>query len=165
MQLNTELVRVAIVHNSEGSLVSHAVQAALSSHSSLESLLAGVQALLSLPESTQESSLVDVCNSTLDSDEILELLYSAATNSTIDAHTRFSRTVLGLEAGQNALLSNGKVRHVAVRETASMMMFYCSLLDLCLKEKCSVKPIGTCSTVSNQTPMLLTWCQWWEVWS
>lgn len=153
-------MRVAIIHNSEGSFLSHAVQAALSSHSSLESLVAGVQALLSLPESTQDL-LLDACNSTLDSTEILELLYSAETNSTIEVHTRFSRTVLGLEAGQNALLSNGKVSFCQGNCLyVCIMMFNYSLLDLCLEEKCLVKLIGTCYTAWNLTLTLPAWCHW-----
>ena len=111
MQLSSQLVRVAIVHNTgEGCLLSRAVQAALSSHSSLEARVVGVQTLLSLPDSFQDSLFVDACNGTLDSEEMKRLLYSAETNSTITSQTHYSRTVLGLGAGQSALLSNGKVR-------------------------------------------------------
>lgn len=108
--MSSSLVRVAIVHNTdEGCLLSHAVQAALSSHSSLKTLVADVQLLLSLPDLLQDASLADAWGSTSDPGELKKRLYSADTNSTITSQTHYSRTVLGLEAGQSALLSNGKV--------------------------------------------------------
>ncbi len=110
-QLRTEVVRVALVHSNEGSLLSRAVQVALSSHSTMSSLFACLQGLLNLVEVVEVASVVDVCPRTLGANDAMELLFSAETNSSVAEHTLFSKTVLGLEAGQNALISNGKVYH------------------------------------------------------
>jgi hypothetical protein len=137
VQLSSELVRVAVVHNTEedSALLSRAVQTILSSQSSLESVLTVVQTLLGLPDPIQEPALVEACRGILGSvDDVMELLYGAETNYTMDAHTRFSRTVVGLEAGQNAMLSNGKVSNggnrcsLVVLTSSVLVMRYCSLV-------------------------------------
>lgn len=111
VQSKTELVRVAIVHSNGGSLVSRAVQAALvHTQSVTSSLLSYLQAIFSLPGSAEIQQIIDIANNyTLDSDRIVDLLFGAEVNSTIAEHTIFSTIVLGLAAGQNALVSNGKV--------------------------------------------------------
>ena len=93
-------MRVAIVHNTDGSLLSYAVQAALQSRLSLPSLLTCLQTLLELPQPIQESSVVDACDDTWSADEMMEQLSSADIKSIITEHTLFSRTIIGLGVGR-----------------------------------------------------------------
>lgn len=121
VQLSTELVRVAIVHNGAGSpsVLHHAIQAALFSYSSTYSLLTCLQSLLSLPEPVQVKHIEDACTM-VDSEQ---LLFSSEINSSIFDHLVFSSTVIGLVPGQNALISNGKVRYVG---RGSKSLYHCA---------------------------------------
>ena len=102
------------MHNTEDALLSRAVQALSSSNLKVEMLLSCLKTLLGLPAAVSRSSILDACNETLHSETMMQLLYSERTNSSIVQHAHFSRVVLGLGAGQNALISNGKVVCVCV---------------------------------------------------
>ena len=101
---------MAIVHNGD-CLLSRAIQAALSSHHSVsESLVDFLEEILSMSEMAQVEDVVEIAKSSqLDSEKIKQLLFSHAVNSSLAEHLLFCRAVLDLQAGQNALLSNGKV--------------------------------------------------------
>lgn len=109
--METELVRVGIVHNHGGCLLSRAVQAALFSQPSVSTaVISFLQGVLSLTELVEVQDIVDIAsNSSLDVEKLVQLLFSARVNSSLAEHTLFINTVLHVKAGQNALLSNGKV--------------------------------------------------------
>lgn len=128
--MKTELVRVGIVHNHGGSLLSRAVQAALFSHSSVSvSLLSFLQGVLSLPESVELQDIMDVANnSSLDAEKLVQLLFSACVNTSLAEHALFGSTVLNLKPGQNALLSNGKVGLTNNITISNQVFFGCQLV-------------------------------------
>lgn len=140
--MQTQLVRVGIVHNDGGSLFSRFIQAALSSYSpTSSSLISFLQGLLQLSDSPAVADVVNIAKeSGLDGERLVQLLFGADINSTLAKHALFSSTVLRLKEGQNALLSNGKVW------CGNLPIYYClyclcnphSLLDLYQRVKSSL---------------------------
>ncbi len=111
-QLKSELIQVGVVHNGQDppSVLSRAVQTVLSEDLPVPSVITFLQALLGLSESVGISHVIDAASkSQLKPDEIVDLLFSSHTNSTIAEHMLFIRTVLKLGAGQNLIVCNGKV--------------------------------------------------------
>lgn len=120
---------MAVVHSNDGvdiSPLSRVVQAALSSQSSVPSILTYLQELLGVLESDDVNYLVNLAsNYTLDAEKLMEMLYSAQVNATIAEHAFFTKSVLGLEAGQNALIANGKACGKFYWESSSSTDHFC----------------------------------------
>ena len=109
--MNSELVRVAILHNSDG-FMAHLVQAAIQSSSPMHmsAVTQFLQQVMTLTDSVELTQALSIAASHgLDPEQIEKLVYSSAVNSSIAAHAGYSESVLGLKSGQNAMLCNGKV--------------------------------------------------------
>lgn len=111
-QIKSGLIRVTVLHNGPPSVLSRAIQAVISQQHPSDSVFAFLRALLSKSEESVDiPQVIDVANNCqLNSDKIVEHLFSSELNLTSAEQVLFARKVLKLDAGQNMLVCNGKVR-------------------------------------------------------
>ena len=116
--MKSELIRVGIVHNGEASssVLSRAVQIALSENLPVAAVITFLQALFSLSQPVGVSQVMEMASSIkLQPERIVEQLFSSQINSSIAEHVVFSKTVLKLHAGQNIIVCNGKVGALPIK--------------------------------------------------
>lgn len=114
LQLTSDLFQVALVHNpsdsASPSLLARAVQALLS-HVSPTKASPLISSLLDVEDPSDQAAIFSLASEAGVEESKMEKLVSGEdVSKVIQDHVIFSRRVLEIEAGQTALVSNGKVR-------------------------------------------------------